>query len=389
MNELELAREGDRFYQELVPFTDFVEITKDRHFRSVPGDWWVVITDVKGSTQAIEAGKYKDVNTIGAATIVAIQNALKGTEFPYVFGGDGATLLIPPECLDVVTRKLSALKNLSVRNFGLELRAGIVAVSEILNGPATIEVAKFELVPGKSVAILRGGGLTEAEKLVKGCPENYEIADSDSTDLDLGGLSCRWRDIPNRSGRVLSMLVAANEKQSNPSQVYLDLLDEMRTLSSSNLMAFNPVELASMNYCSTVECIRNEKRFHPGFSLSWLLRYLEIISTNLVFRWKHFPKWLTPRHYLNSMRVHSDYRKFDDMLRMVIDCSPGDIEKLRTYLDREYRQGYLFYGLHESENSLMTCYVQSIRDGDHIHFIDGGDGGYAMAAKQLKAQMKA
>ena len=25
---------------------------------------------------------------------------------------------------------------------------------------------------------------------------------------------------------------------------------------------------------------------------------------------------------------------------------------------------------------------------NHIHFIDGGDGGYAIAAKQLKGQMK-
>ena len=36
----------------------------------------------------------------------------------------------------------------------------------------------------------------------------------------------------------------------------------------------------------------------------------------------------------------------------------------------------------------MTCVVPSYKDGTHIHFIDGGDGGYAMAAKQLKAQLK-
>ena len=126
------------------------------------------------------------------------------------------------------------------------------------------------------------------------------------------------------------MLVAANDKRSNPKQVYLDLLDEMRTLSSSTLMALNPVELSSMNYCSTGECIRNEKRFHPGFSLRWTLRYLEIVITNCVFRWKHFPKYLTPRNYLNAMRVHSDFRKFDDMLRMIIDCAPEEIEKIRS-----------------------------------------------------------
>ena len=36
----------------------------------------------------------------------------------------------------------------------------------------------------------------------------------------------------------------------------------------------------------------------------------------------------------------------------------------------------------------MTCYVNTVQPGDHIHFIDGDDGGYAMAAKEMKAQMK-
>ena len=37
----------------------------------------------------------------------------------------------------------------------------------------------------------------------------------------------------------------------------------------------------------------------------------------------------------------------------------------------------------------MTCFVKSTTQNQHIHFIDGGDGGYAAAAKQLKKQMAA
>jgi hypothetical protein len=33
----------------------------------------------------------------------------------------------------------------------------------------------------------------------------------------------------------------------------------------------------------------------------------------------------------------------------------------------------------------MTCLVFSLA-GDHVHFIDGADGGYALAAKQMKQQ---
>jgi hypothetical protein len=28
-------------------------------------------------------------------------------------------------------------------------------------------------------------------------------------------------------------------------------------------------------------------------------------------------------------------------------------------------------------------------DGNHLHFVDGAEGGYALAAKQLKAQLQA
>jgi hypothetical protein len=35
----------------------------------------------------------------------------------------------------------------------------------------------------------------------------------------------------------------------------------------------------------------------------------------------------------------------------------------------------------------LTCIVFSY-NGNHVHFVDGSDGGYAMAARGLKAQLK-
>jgi hypothetical protein len=42
--------------------------------------------------------------------------------------------------------------------------------------------------------------------------------------------------------------------------------------------------------------------------------------------------------------------------------------------------------MHRSPAALVTCLVRSY-DGDHVHFVDGSDGGYALAAKQMKAQL--
>ena len=32
----------------------------------------------------------------------------------------------------------------------------------------------------------------------------------------------------------------------------------------------------------------------------------------------------------------------------------------------------------------MTCIVPSITESNHVHFVDGAAGGYALAAKRLK-----
>ena len=42
-----------------------------------------------------------------------------------------------------------------------------------------------------------------------------------------------------------------------------------------------------------------------------------------------------------------------------------------------------------ASQALMTCFVYGLDEGEHVHFVDGGGGGYALAAKQFKAQHKA
>ena len=58
---------SDLFYNGLAPFYDFTEFVEIDAYEPVPDDWIVMISDVRGSTRAIEEGHYKDVNMVGAA----------------------------------------------------------------------------------------------------------------------------------------------------------------------------------------------------------------------------------------------------------------------------------------------------------------------------------
>ena len=73
--------------------------------------------------------------------------------------------------------------------------------------------------------------------------------------------------------------------------------------------------------------------------------------------------------------------------RRLYRVDPDGLAELREYLDGQHREGRLVYGMHRSREALLTCIVFSY-NGNHVHFVDGSDGGYAIAARGLKAQLK-
>jgi hypothetical protein len=91
--------------------------------------------------------------------------------------------------------------------------------------------------------------------------------------------------------------------------------------------------------------------------------------------------------YKQIVSEATDFKKFDDVLRMVISGKTRQRRKLTEYLERKFQEGRLVYGFHISDRALMTCLVFE-RDGRQVHFVDGADGGYTLAAKAMKERMK-
>lgn len=372
------------FFEKMPAFRNFKDILKEENYEEAPLDWWIVITDVKGSTVAIENGRYKDVNTVGAATLAAIQNALGTLQFPFVFGGDGATALIPDKYKLAVEQELSALRSISKSQFDLGLRVGMVSVQEIVENGLPVKVAKYMLEGNYPLAIFNGGALTKAEDLIKGAETKYEIPEHSKTETNLRKLSCRWKPMKSTNGSVLSLLFVDTEGRAS---VYDEFLQKLEEILEGDVERANPVRVESMKYRDTSEMLSHDKRHQS--SLSQLIpRMIDTLGATVLFRWGLFKIIPFLKNYIDQTAAHSDFRKFDDMLRMILDCRMDQIENIDK-LCQEMREKYgVCYGLHSSEAALMTCYVPGFSDGSHIHFIDGGNGGYAMAAKQLKAQLK-
>ena len=93
-----------------------------------------------------------------------------------------------------------------------------------------------------------------------------------------------------------------------------------------------------------------------------------------------------PVAYRRDSAGNTDFRKYDDGLKLTVDCPADTIAELEALLEVVQATGIARYGLHRQDNALMTCNVPSAFTRDHMHFIDGGAGGYTKAAEMLKAE---
>lgn len=377
------------FYRLLPPLGSFLEVTDLSKYRAVPDDWALVITDVRGSTRAIEEGRYKDVNATGVASIVAIQNALPGVELPFVFGGDGATVLVPNDHLEILAPALRGARERARLGFGLELRAGVVRVAELRAAGHDVLLARMPVSEHAAFAMFAGEGLGVAEKWVKDIENGarYAIADEGPVTLDLQGFECRWQPLPARRGQVVSLLVQALGASKATHEIYRDVLVALETI----VQGAAPVSRAALSLAADSRAFHQEASLRGGRpgSLGYRLRrfvagFENSVGRRLMARAAKFAGF-DGRRYPEQVVLNTDYRKFDDTLRMVLDVTSEELAQIERLLIEGQNRGEIVYGVHVSDAALMTCIVRKY-EGEHVHFIDGADGGYALAAKQMKAR---
>jgi len=96
-----------------------------------------------------------------------------------------------------------------------------------------------------------------------------------------------------------------------------------------------------------------------------------------------------PGKYTRELIENSDFRKFDDSLRMVLDCTPELAVEIEDCLKTAAAGGVIRYGMHRQNAAMMTCFTPSPVNPNHVHFIDGAQGGYALAASAPIAMIAA
>ena len=384
----------NQFYARLPATGPFQALFNAAGFARLPDDWHVAVTDVEGSTRAIQAGRYRQVNTLGVASIMAVLNAVRPLQVPYAFGGDGALLCVPDQTLTQTRQALLGARRLAQSEFDLSLRVGTVPVDAVRRAGGDIWVGKHQVSPHYTQAAFHGSGCALAEGLVKDPNQSqYRLqAKDDTAQADFSGFECRWRDIPSLHGEMVSLIGRAQGRDTEQiDAVYVALLAQIQRI-YGDPSQYCPVTSANLTLTTDPHHLANELGVRTGLqdaaykrryrrSLPWKIRLGKLLMglkiKNKAGDWGR---------YKETLVANSDFRKFGDGLHMVISGTAAQRRTLVDYLEGQYQRGTLVYGVHIAPTALMTCIVSNY-DTDHIHFIDGAEGGYTLAAADMKQRL--
>lgn len=360
----------------------------DANFTDLPDDWHVVVADIQNSSAAVRAGAHSDVNLVAAGSLVAGLNIARsaGLDVPFFFGGDGGTLLVPDSILPNVLEALDTHNRNSQKNFGLTMHVGAVSMMAIRRAGHTIRLAKMRIGRKFSKAVLVGSGLLWAERQVK-AHQRVAADPSGAPELNMAGLECRWDRIkpPHAQPQIVCYLIEA----CNPSRqvdLYRDvLLEADRVFGTQELR--NPLSIDKLDLLVTVRKLRKEVLARFGrLRRSYLVtEFFKTALGKLIFRYNLKLAGLKGKNYLEEVISNADTLTLDGRINTII--SGTDEQRLRflSFLDGLESAGHLRYGHHTNGDSVMTCYIESRQD-KHVHFVDGGDGGYTSAAVELKGK---
>ncbi|MEX2506873.1 MAG: DUF3095 family protein [Pseudohongiellaceae bacterium] len=379
--------ETQQFYNSLKIVPSFREVADPDFYTPVPDDWYIALTDVRGSTDAIRLGRYKEVNMAGASIIAALNNFHKQRHLlPYLFGGDGSFILLPDQHIDQVRGILSFCRQAVRDAFGLDLAIGLMSVREIREAGHDISLARLRLSEYMDQTVFWGSGITFAESYIK----EQDTLRSKPIVADFTGLECRWSQIPSDKEEVAVYLIQAQAEDGDEesAKIYEECFQQIdRIYGTGN--EFHPLRETGMRLTANPRLLGVEWRLRtqpPSFGRR--LKYAALMAFQFVSglylmglrkstaetRWGEYRKDLVR---------HADYRKFGDGLRFIANGTIQQRLDLCDYLESRFKMGRLAYGAHSSFAAIITCYVRNYQS-NHVHFVDGTDGGYAKASQELK-----
>jgi hypothetical protein len=378
------------FYRNLPPLASFEEATDPSNLTPLPEDWSFFVADIVDSTRLLEEGGYRKVNQTAAAAITAVLNAIGKEAIPYVFGGDGAQLAVPPQHRQAALTALQGVSGRVKQFYGIHLRIAGFRIDILRKNGFEILSGKLMLSPEIDQAVFWGNGLDHIEQWIRQGEWALDIPD-EVPEPDLSGLECRWKEIPGKHEEIISLLIQVAPGREDASLIYRNVLGWVAEAFGPESER-HPLSKEDLDLLTRADEQRLEVDFRNFEKPAWQRKIQAAwnalenkVGLYLMKTGKRFlgVDWAA---YFDGVLKFGDHQKFSGMLALTSSTSTEKREALEEKLASAHEAGHLAYGLNRTHRVIITCMVMD-RSKHHRHFVDGYGNGYTQASRQLKKQL--
>lgn len=350
------------FYNSLNVVTTFRDVSKPDVYTPLPDDTYLAIADVRGSTDAIRLGKYKEVNMAGASIIAALNNFYFENELlPYLFGGDGSLLVLPDHGIEEVKSILAFCRKAVKDAYDLEMSVGVVSIKELRRHGHDIGVARLKLSEFIDQSIFWGSGVTFAEDLVK---ENNRLESVTPVEADLSGLECRWNQVASDKDEVAAYLIQAFVTDNEQVRIYEECFGRIEEIYGKE-EDYNPLkeESLTMTFNPTLLGVEWKLQTQPPTFFRKIKYITKMIFQHVTgFYLMKFRKKTSQTNwgdYKPDLVRHADYKKFGDGLRFVASGTIEQRMNMTKFLESMFQQKKLAYGIHPSFAAMVWLVLKN------------------------------
>lgn len=382
---------SQRFYRDLPEAPDWTFALQAEWQHPFPPDWTVFKADMVGSTPRLLEGRYKEVNSASSMLIIATANVLGHMTFPFLFLGDGVTLAVygseADRLLPVLVGTVHEIHSL----FGFDYRLASFPVEAAYRLGLTLSCGVVRVSSKYRQAVLLGSALDWMDQELKtpGSPFLVDPSQTPAAKPDLRGFSCRWQDFPSPCEETVSVIVKplSGGRLAEAFQAVKDCVPSLKKA--------HPLRVAGQRMSFRTRQLRAEAAVMSGATRGPLFRLwlfliraqmllLKVfIALNIHIRVGQKELCRIPRDNVESC----DSRKVENSLYLTLALDRRERECLQRRLEALRKEGKIAWGMHVAKRATLTCLVRTDL-GEEVHFVDASGGGYALASRQLKSQLR-
>lgn len=383
----------NNFYKDLPVIKEDLEdaLTNESAFKSVPNNWSIIVTDIANSTEEFNKGKYQEMNIVSASSVILALNVADkyGIDIPFIYGGDGASIIVPKKILSEVLESLATLRNNAKYNFQLSLRVGSISIENLKQYGYRLKLAKIKVVEDYTQAIFLGLGLAEAEKIIKRDKRYQTKKEGENKKLNLSGLQCRWNEIaPPTHKKDILVIIALPLKKKTQTVTYRKILGDIEMIYGS-FKRRHPISKNEISHSSDFKTLSKASKikfgklniFYTGFQMVKSFLSKVYIRSNI-----KLPIEIHEDYIPGDIATATDTLKIDGALKTIVAGNVRQREELLRKLEKREKRGEIIFGHFGTSSTTITCYVHK-REKEYINFIDGTGGGYVRAAGELKEKI--